>query len=115
MNFYPPPEVITAEIYYNIPSSLRRQEPTEWAQGFPHKLEGVFLEGPVVNQQGDLFIVDIPYGRILKIDSNKNAETCAEWDGEPNGLAIMHDGRIIVADYKEVSRFKNVVFNTLLT
>ncbi|KAJ5610921.1 hypothetical protein N7510_007640 [Penicillium lagena] len=82
MNFYPPPEVITAGIYYNIPSSLRRQESTEWAQGFPHKLEGVFLEGPVVNQQGDVFVVDIPFGRILKIDSDKKVETCAEWDAD---------------------------------
>ena len=26
----------------------------------------------------------------------------AEWDGEPNGLAVAPDGQIAIADYKQV-------------
>lgn len=103
MNFYPPPEVITAEIYYEVPASLRCfNESTEWSQGFYRDLNGVFLEGPVVDCRGRLYVVDIPFGRILRIDENKNVTCCARWDGEPNGLAIRHDGKILIADYKQV-------------
>lgn len=51
---------------------------------------------------GDLYVVDIPYGRILKISPTKEVSVAAEWDGEPNGLAVDPEGKIAVADYKQV-------------
>jgi sugar lactone lactonase YvrE len=53
---------------------------------------------------GDLYVVDIPYGRILRIDANKKITVEAEWDGEPNGLAVDPEGKIAIADYKQVYR-----------
>lgn len=44
----------------------------------------------------------MPYGRILKHSLRSGSWTLlAEWDGEPNGLAIRSDGMLLVADYKE--------------
>lgn len=77
----------------------------------------IFLEGPTTDTQGNLFVVDVAYGRILKCDLNdsvgeaKDGEdgarrkdagwsVLAEYDGEPNGLALDLDGTLIVADYK---------------
>jgi gluconolactonase len=46
--------------------------------------------------------VDVPYGRILKRRVDEGAWTVlADYDGEPNGMAIRDDGMLVVADYKQ--------------
>lgn len=62
----------------------------------------IFLEGITSDKAGNLYMVDIPYGRILRyslIDLSWS-EVC-QWDGEPNGLALRDDGTLVVADYKQ--------------
>lgn len=96
---------MNAELYVRIPDELRCiGKDTEWRGGFARQFHHIFLEGPVVDDIGNLYVVDIPYGRILKIDPEKAVTVVAEWDGEPNGLAATDDGRLIVADYKQVRR-----------
>jgi len=103
MNFYPVPPEIVAEVYVRIPDALRcTGEPTEWRGGSALPFSGIFLEGPTTDEQGNLFITDIPYGRILKIDPERNVSECVRWDGEPNSLVIRDDGHFVVADYKQV-------------
>lgn len=103
MNFYPVPPEIVAELYVRIPDDLRcTGEPTEWRGGSALPFSGIFLEGPTTDEQGNLFVTDIPYGRILKIDPERNVSECVRWDGEPNGLVIRDDGLFVVADYKQV-------------
>jgi len=103
MNFYPVPPTILAEVYVRIPDTLRcTGEPTEWRGGSALPFSGIFLEGPTTDEQGNLFVTNIPYGRVLKIDSKKNVSQSVRWDGEPNGLTIRNDGLLVVADYKQV-------------
>ncbi|OAA59733.1 Sugar/inositol transporter [Niveomyces insectorum RCEF 264] len=105
MNFYSPPPVIKAELYVRVPDEIRcLGEESEWKGGTARTLQGIFIEGPVADVKGNIYFVDIPYGRILKIDSDKTVTVCARWDGEPNGLAATKDGDLLVADYKQ--RFK---------
>ncbi|KIW30461.1 uncharacterized protein PV07_06203 [Cladophialophora immunda] len=95
MNFYPPPETIIAKVYCEIPKSLRCVgESTEWLAAAKSKVDDIFLEGPLVDKQGNLYVVDIPFGRVLKISPDGHAECSARWDGEPNGLALLSDGRM---------------------
>ena len=103
MNFYPPPPTIKAELYVRIPDELRciGQE-TEWRGGFTRGFQDIFLEGPVADDLGNLYIVDIPFGRILRIDADKNVSVVVQWDGEPNGLVATVDGDLLIADYKQV-------------
>jgi hypothetical protein len=103
MNFYPPPPTIKAELHVRIPDELRcvGQE-TEWRSGFDRPFQQIFLEGPVADDQGNLYVVDIPFGRILRIDADEKVSVIAQWDGEPNGLAATADGDLLVADYKQV-------------
>ncbi|KAI9040626.1 SMP-30/gluconolactonase/LRE family protein [Aspergillus affinis] len=102
MNFYPVPPVIQAEIYTRIPDEVRSTgQPTEWRAGSATPLADIFLEGPTYVQNGDLYLVDVPYGRILKVDADKAVTECVRWDGEPNGLVVREDGCIVVADYKQ--------------
>lgn len=103
MNFYPAPPVIQAEIYVRIPESLRcTGQPTDWKGGSALPASDIFLEGPTYMGNGDLYVTDIPYGRILKIDPHKQVTECVRYDGEPNGIAIREDGCMLVADYKQV-------------
>lgn len=104
MNFYPPPPVLTAELYLRIPDEHRCiGQPSEWRGGFARPFQHIFLEGPVADDRGNLYVVDIPYGRILRISPEKAVCVCASWDGEPNGLAATTEGTILIADYKNVS------------
>lgn len=73
-----------------------------WKGGFSRPFQNIFLEGPVYTSSGDLYVVDVPYGRKLKISPEKEVTLEAEWDGEPNGLAVDPQGRISIAGYKQV-------------
>ncbi|KAL4888038.1 hypothetical protein BDV59DRAFT_211552 [Aspergillus ambiguus] len=102
MNFYPTPPVIQAEIYVRIPDCLRcTGQLTEWRSGSALPSTDIFLEAPTYTANGDLYIVDVPYGRILKIDSHKNVTESVRYDGEPNGLVVREDGCLVIADYKQ--------------
>ncbi|CAI7629769.1 unnamed protein product [Penicillium bialowiezense] len=102
MNFYPIPPVIQAEILTQIPAHLRcTGQPTDWRGGSALPASDIFLEGPVYSSDGELYVTDIPYGRILKIDAQKQVTECVKYDGEPNGLVIREDGCIVIADYKQ--------------
>jgi hypothetical protein len=103
MNFYPSPPTVTARLYVRIPEELRcKDRQSEWRGGFSRAFQNIFLEGPVYSASGDLYVVDIPYGRILRISPVKDVTVEAEWDGEPNGLAVDPDGNFAIADYKQV-------------
>jgi hypothetical protein len=103
MNFYPPPPVIRAELYVRIPDRLRcTDRDSDWRSGFAQSFQNIFLEGPVVDDAGNLFVVDIPYGRILQIGPDKSISVRVTWDGEPNGLVGTSSGDLLIADYKQV-------------
>jgi sugar lactone lactonase YvrE len=103
MNFFAPPPTITAKILATVPVSLRCQDSSEWTGGFTGGYEGIFLEGPTADNKGNLWVVDVPHGRILKFDKDRKCTECVKYDGEPNGMAIRHDGKFVVADYKQVN------------
>jgi len=59
-----------------------------------------FLEGPVFDQDGNLYVTDIPFGRIFRIDAGGDWTLIAEYDGEPNGMKFFDRRQLIIADYK---------------
>ncbi len=100
MSLYPPPQMVDAEVFCRLPDEFRRPGvENEWSK---YNRAGVdcFLEGPSFDKEGNLYVVDIPFGRIFKIDPSGNFSLICEYDGWPNGLKIHEDGRIFVADYK---------------
>ncbi len=101
MSPFAPPPVIGAEVFARVPDSLRRKGRCAWgdANNGMRPTE-CFLEGPVFDRAGNLYVTDIPYGRILRVDAAGTFELVAEYDGWPNGLKIHKDGRIFIADYK---------------
>jgi gluconolactonase len=97
-----PPKLIPTTIFTAMPDCFRRKGvATEWADANrPDQPTDCFIEGPSFDAEGNLYIVDIPFGRIFKISSDRNWSLAAEYVGWPNGLKIAADGRIIVADYR---------------
>jgi len=88
---------IKAEVYTTLPAGLRKRP---LSRKSPRFHVDCFLEGPSFDRDGNLWVVDIPAGRILRINPKGEWEIAAEYEGEPNGLKIHKDGRIFVADYR---------------
>ena len=102
MSLYGPPVALDSEVWSRLPDEFRRpDEETEWARGNRPGLKvHSFLEGPSFDRNGNLYVTDIPYGRIFRIGADKSWTLIAEYDGWPNGLKIHRDGRIFITDYK---------------
>lgn len=64
------------------------------------RLADSFLEGPVFDAQGNLYVTDIPFGRVFRIDPQGEWDLVAQWDGEPNGMKFLNAGQLLVTDYK---------------
>ena len=97
-----PPQLIETKIFSAMPDNFRRKgAATEWADANrPGVPTDSFIEGPSFDAQGNLYIVDIPFGRIFKITPDGKWSLAVEYQGWPNGLKIARDGRILVADYR---------------
>ncbi len=97
-----PPEVHPLERFTSMPLSFRRTGVrSHWAdvnQG--GRLADSFLEGPVLGVDGSLYVTDIPFGRVFRIDTAGAWSLVGEWDGEPNGMKFLSPTELLVTDYK---------------
>ena len=99
---FPDPVLIEAEVFTELPENLRRRNsPSYWAQrnrgGMP---VDSFIEGPSFDLSGNLWFVDIPFGRIMRATPNGTVTQVAEYEGQPNGLKIDASGRVLIADFQ---------------
>ena len=97
-----PPRLIETTIFSAMPERFRRKGVrTEWADANrPGMSTDSFIEGPSFDANGNLYVVDIPFGRIFRIAPDGEWSLVVEYEGWPNGLKIARDGRILVADYR---------------
>jgi gluconolactonase len=98
-----PPRLIETQIYASMPEQYRRTGVhTAWAEANKGgEAIDSFIEGPAFDAKGNLYIVDIPFGRIFRIAPDRTWTLIAEYDGWPNGMKIDAQGRIFVADYRK--------------
>lgn len=95
-----PPRPIETQVFCKMPAEFRRSVRSEWADANrPGAPTDCFIEGPSFDADGNLYIVDIPFGRIFRISPDGKWTLVVEYDGWPNGLKIDAAGRILVADY----------------
>lgn len=97
-----PPQVRETEVFTRLPDRFRRTGVrSAWADanraGAP---TDSFLEGPVFDGAGNLYVTDIPFGRIFRIDPRGGWEQVAEWDGEPNGAKFLTEHELLITDYR---------------
>ncbi len=97
-----PPLLIETRVFSAVPDRFRRKgERSTWADANrPGQATDCFIEGPSFDADGNLYIVDIPFGRVFRIAPDGAWTLVVEYDGWPNGLKIHPDGRILVADYR---------------
>ena len=99
---YVMPPTVNARVFARLPDTLRVSDrETAWTRSHTvqHGRATSFLEGPSFDRQGRLYCVDIPFGRVFRINAKGEFETVIEYDGEPNGLKIHKDGRIFITDH----------------
>jgi gluconolactonase len=96
-----PPLLIETTIFSAMPEQFRRKGvATPWADANrPGQATDSFIEGPSFDAGGNLYLVDIPFGRIFRISPDGQWSLAAEYEGWPNGLKVGADGRVLVADY----------------
>ena len=101
MSLFPPPITVKAEIFSRVPDKFRKNVRTSWAD---YNKAGVpadcFLEGPSFDRAGNLYVTDIPHGRVFKVSPSGDWSLVTEYDGWPNGLKFHKDGRGFITDYK---------------
>lgn len=99
---FPEPVIIDAEPFAELPAASRRPGVASyWAdRNRRGKAVDSFIEGPSFDRAGNLYFVDIPFGRIFRANPAGEVSQIAEYDGQPNGLKIHRDGRIFIADYQ---------------
>src|SRR5258705_750615 len=87
--------------FTSLPAKFRKKRRTAWSD--PNRAGAAvdsFLEGPSFDRKGNLWCVDIPLGRIFRINPQGDWELVVQYDGWPNGLKIHRDGRIFITDYR---------------
>ena len=101
-NPFQPLEKIKAEVYTSMPAKFRKKSRTAWSDPNRQGAEvECFLEGPSFDRQGNLYCVDIPFGRIFRISPKGEWELVVQYDGWPNGLKFHKDGRAFITCYKK--------------
>ena len=97
-----PPTVRPLEVFTSMPDQYRRTGVRSlWAdvnQG--GRLADSFLEGPVFDEQGNLYVTDIPFGRVFRIAPRGDWDLVAQWDGEPNGMKFLNADQLLITDYR---------------
>ena len=95
------PQVRELETFTAMPESLRRRERSAWADANRGgAVTDSFLEGPVFDAAGNLYVSDIPWGRIFRIDAQGAWSLVTEYDGEPNGMKFLDADTLLITDYK---------------
>ena len=96
------PLSLTTETAFELPGYLHESGAhNSWVVANLHGRDvHSFLEGPCFDAQGNLWVVDIPFGRIFRITRTGEWDLIVKYDGWPNGLKFHPDGRLIIADYR---------------
>lgn len=89
-------------LFARLPEAFHyRGEPNDWVRiTRPGQRLHSFLEGPCFDASGNLWLADVPYGRLFRISPAGSWELAFTYDGEPHGLARLADGSFALTDYR---------------
>jgi len=101
MHLLQPPQLIELLHFTSLPTEFRQRTRSVWADANrAGRATNSFLEGPVFDDAGNLYVSDIPFGRIFRIEAQGRWTLVAEYDGEPNGMKFLDDRTLLITDYK---------------
>ena len=93
---------LTAVPVFRLPEEYRHMgEPSAWAKMTrPGQSMHSFLEAAFFDADGNLWLSDVPYGRVFKVSPEGLWSLAHQIDGEPHAMRITPDGRHIAVDYR---------------
>lgn len=97
MSLFAAPIEIDARVFGSLPSELRIKGPNEASALLGVQFDSV-LEGPTFHSDGNLYCVDVLFGRVFRVDRLGAFSLVIKYDGNPSGLAAHPDGQLYIAD-----------------
>ncbi|MDD7972169.1 SMP-30/gluconolactonase/LRE family protein [Roseinatronobacter alkalisoli] len=93
---------LTAEPAFRLPDAHRHTgAPSAWARMTrPGQPMHSFLEAAFFDDDRNLWLSDVPYGRVFCISPKGEWKIMHKIDGEPHAMRIAPDGRHIAVDYR---------------
>ena len=93
---------LTAVPAFRLPENYRHMdEPSAWAKMTrPGQPMHSFLEAAFFDAEANLWLSDVPYGRVFKVSPEGDWSLVHQIDGEPHAMRIAPDGRHIAVDYR---------------
>lgn len=109
-----PPQLRELAHFSSLPQRFRTRTSSAWGDANrAGRATDSFLEGPVFDRQGRLYLTDIPFGRVFRIDAEGRWDLVAEYDGEPNGMKFLDDATLLVTDYRHGLMALDVALGTV--
>lgn len=93
---------LAAEPAFCLPENLRHKgEPSAWARMTrPGQAMHSFLEAAFFDEARNLWLSDVPYGRVFRVSPTGVWKVMHRFDGEPHAMRLAPDGRHIAVDYR---------------
>ncbi len=93
---------LTATLWTELPDQLHhRGEPSDWAKMTrPGQPMHSFLEAAFFDADANLWLSDVPYGRVFRVSPDGTWTQMHQIDAEPHAMRITPDGRRIAVDYR---------------
>ena len=94
------PLSLTTETAFELPAYLHESGAhNPWVEANLHGRDvHSFLDGPCFDAQGNLWVADVPFGRVFRITPTGEWDLIIKYDGWPSALKFHADGRLIIAD-----------------
>lgn len=101
-NPFQPVEKIKTDVWTSMPAKFRKKQRSAWSDPNRQGAEvECFLEGPSFDRDGNLWFVDIPFGRIFRVSPKGEWDLALQYDGWPNGFKFHTDGTAYICDYRK--------------
>lgn len=96
-------QYVTAELWSRLPNHFHyKGEPNDWVKMTrPGQNLHSFLEGPCFDDHGNIWLVDVPYGRIFRVNQDGRWHLHKTYDGEPHSIKQRADGSFVLTDYRK--------------
>lgn len=93
---------LTASVAFTLPEEMRHKgEPSAWAKMTrPGQAMHSFLEAAFFDADRNLWLADVPYGRVFRISPDGEWGLVHRIEGEPHAMRIAPDGRHIAVDFR---------------
>ena len=93
---------LTATLWTKLPEALHHKgAPSAWASMTrPGQPMHSFLEAAFFDDQRNLWLSDVPYGRVFRVSPAGDWEVMHKINGEPHAMRLASDGTRIVVDYR---------------